>query len=77
MNYRYIFTTCNNCGKITALVDLEEDKQAGWSWFDDDKKVPSYNFLQHPCCSGNTYVNPCVSLHFTNDETVLIQEESE
>lgn len=71
MDYRYVFTTCNNCGAITAIVDLKNDEMAGWSWYDDNKKVPSYNFLQNPCCSGNTHVNSAVSLHFTNDKEVI------
>ena len=77
MNYRYVFTTCNNCGEITAMVDLENDNMAVFSWFDDNKKVPSYNFLQNPCCSGNTHVNPCVSLHFSNDMGDIIKGAEE
>ena len=76
MKYRYVFTTCNNCGAITALVDLDNHEQSSWSWYDKRDDVLSYNFLQQGgCCGPNA--NSAVCLHFTNNTDILFEEEEE
>jgi hypothetical protein len=75
MKYKYVFTTCNNCGAITALVDLENHEQSSWSWYDKRDEVLTYTFTQQPCCGSNA--NSAVCLHFTNNTDILFEEEEE
>tara|TARA_R100000005_G_C4984619_1_gene193308 strand:- start:959 stop:1183 length:225 start_codon:yes stop_codon:yes gene_type:complete len=72
-DYRYVFTTCNNCGVITSLVDLQNHEEAKWSWYDKTDDVLSYNFNQAICCG--TVSNGAVCLHFTNNKDILEVKE--
>ena len=61
---RFVYATCNNCGEITACVDIENEQKSPDCYKWDSTEDGGFPFITEPCCHPN-HANPCIHLHFS------------